>query len=227
MKYHPNPDLLLRYSAGSLEPAVAFSVAVHLKLCTSCQAQYAELESLGGDLIESMEDAPIQQKGFDNLMDKLMEQGNQPALELAIDEAINTANEYFDEQSAIASSYLPLLNDLTRSDYSAIGWSKVGSKMARSSIDMLDGQNKIELLKFKPGAKIPQHTHRGNEYTVILDGDYTDEIGTFKRGDFIHMTADNHHQPIAGKQGCICLAVTDAPMKFTGALGPVLNWFTS
>ena len=34
------------------------------------------------------------------------------------------------------------------------------------------------------------------------------------------------HQPVAGQEcDCICLAVTDAPLKMTGPFGRILNYF--
>ena len=53
-----------------------------------------------------------------------------------------------------------------------------------------------------------------------------DELGEFGVGDFIHVNQNHHHRPVASKDGCVCIAVTDAPMHFTGVLGPVLNYFT-
>ncbi len=41
------------------------------------------------------------------------------------------------------------------------------------------------------------------------------EPGFFARGDIEEADADLVHQPIASSDGdCICLAVTDAPLKF-------------
>jgi putative transcriptional regulator len=223
MKYHPKPDLLLGYSSGNMEPALAFAIATHLRLCTSCQKQYHELEAIGGDLIEHLPDSPIDNKSIEQLMAKVMEQDN---LILDTNAQQTELDNLTEPDLAIASDYVPLLVDITDSKFDKLSWHSVGRKMARSPLPVSDNNSEIELIKLKPGAKVPKHTHVGNEYTVILEGCFSDDLGRFERGDFIHMNQTNHHQPIAGDKGCICLAVTDAPMKFTGILGPVLNWFT-
>lgn len=213
MKFHPSPELLIRYAAGSLSPALSFVVATHVKQCDVCRAQQDELETYGGDSIESCEDAHISAGGFADLWQQL--EGT---------EVVNLVDQD-DLQLAIASDYQPLLKRLIDCNYDELEWQSVGSKIKRASLSIDDNDNQIEILKFAGDAKIPQHTHKGNEFTVILSGSYRDEIGEFGAGDFIHLGQNDHHRPIAGKEGCVCIAVTDAPMHFTGMLGPVLNLF--
>ena len=71
--------------------------------------------------------------------------------------------------------------------------------------------------------KIPKHTHQGEEHTLILHGAFSDETGQYQRGDYISKTAHDTHAPRADSD-FICLAITTAPLKFTGTFGPVLNW---
>jgi putative transcriptional regulator len=70
------------------------------------------------------------------------------------------------------------------------------------------------------------HTHRGNEYTLVLDGSFSDKAGDYHQGDFILADTQTIHQPKAANDGdCICFAVTDAPLKMTGFFGRLLNPF--
>jgi putative transcriptional regulator len=62
---------------------------------------------------------------------------------------------------------------------------------------------------------VPAHTHRGQELTLVLSGAYHDETGRFARGDFQELDSDVVHQPHAEQDiDCICLAITDAPLRF-------------
>ena len=82
------------------------------------------------------------------------------------------------------------------------------------------------MLKVEAGRAVPQHTHRGNELVMVLKGAYSDAAGRFGRGDVELADGDVDHQPKAEfGEDCICLAVTDAPLKFTGSLGWLLNVF--
>jgi putative transcriptional regulator len=64
---------------------------------------------------------------------------------------------------------------------------------------------------------MPTHGHRGQELTLVLAGSFSDEHGTFARGDVEEADEDVEHQPIADPgEDCICLAVTDAPLRLRG-----------
>ena len=66
---------------------------------------------------------------------------------------------------------------------------------------------------------MPDHSHHGVEMTMVLQGAFQDEDGYFARGDVEIADADLHHTPVADiHEDCICLAVTDAPLKFRGLL---------
>jgi len=50
----------------------------------------------------------------------------------------------------------------------------------------------------------------------VLAGSFSDEQGRFARGDLEEADEDLQHQPVAGsEEDCICLAVTDAPLRFS------------
>jgi putative transcriptional regulator len=52
---------------------------------------------------------------------------------------------------------------------------------------------------------------------VVLEGGFSDDRGTYHPGDFTFRQAGEAHAPRAlPGQDCICLAVLDAPLRFTG-----------
>jgi putative transcriptional regulator len=82
----------------------------------------------------------------------------------------------------------------------------------------------VELLKIKPGGAAHTHTHLGDEYTVILEGAFSDESGLYARGDFLLRDHKDRHTPVATRdRECICLAVTEGPIQFTGFFSRLLN----
>jgi len=73
------------------------------------------------------------------------------------------------------------------------------------------------LLYIPAGTAMPDHGHRGLELTLVLQGAFQDDEGYFARGDIEIADADLHHTPVADiTQDCICLAVTDAPLRLKG-----------
>ena len=81
-------------------------------------------------------------------------------------------------------------------------------------------------MRIKSGTAMPSHTHEGTELTLVLAGGFSDERGHFLRGDLAEVDASVDHRPIADPgDDCICLAVTDAPLRLTGPFGRLLNPF--
>ena len=80
------------------------------------------------------------------------------------------------------------------------------------------------MLRIKPGGTSSTHTHMADEYTVILEGSFSDESGLYHKGDFLMRDSRHKHTPVATRdRECICLAVTEGPIQLTGFFGRLLN----
>jgi putative transcriptional regulator len=85
---------------------------------------------------------------------------------------------------------------------------------------------RTRLMRIKSGTAMPAHTHEGIELTLVLAGGFSDETGHFLRGDLAEADATIDHRPVADPgEDCLCLAVTDAPLRLTGPIGRLLNPF--
>jgi putative transcriptional regulator len=81
-------------------------------------------------------------------------------------------------------------------------------------------------MRIRAGVSMPQHTHKGREMTLVLAGGFTDDTGHFLRGDLSLTDGTVDHVPTADDDGdCVCLAVTDAPLRLTGPIGRLFNPF--
>ncbi len=75
--------------------------------------------------------------------------------------------------------------------------------------------------------RILQHTHVGDEATLVLTGSMRDGDRLLSRGDVAFADQnDDHHPEIVGDETCVCLVVLSGPMRFTGPVGRALNIFT-
>ena len=75
------------------------------------------------------------------------------------------------------------------------------------------------LLYIPAGAAMPDHGHRGMELTLVLRGAFTDEDDRFGPGDVEVADEELNHTPVADiGEDCICLAATDAPLRFNSWL---------
>ncbi|MDX2238592.1 MAG: cupin domain-containing protein [Hyphomonadaceae bacterium] len=110
------------------------------------------------------------------------------------------------------------VRDLALHAIGAGAWRGAGGLV---SFSLIDGPGpKAELLRIAPGKGAPSHTHGGMEYTLVLTGAFADATGRYAAGDIAVMGPTDAHRPTA-EPGAICyaLAVSEAPLKFTGALG--------
>lgn len=69
------------------------------------------------------------------------------------------------------------------------------------------------LLRFQPGARVPHHTHTGYEHIVVLAGGQTDDRAHYAAGTVLISPPGTGHA-IVSDQGCIVLAIYQAPVEF-------------
>ena len=113
-------------------------------------------------------------------------------------------------------------------DYESLDWNRLSPSIKTINLAKEPNGTKVDLIRIKPGGKVAAHTHGGNEYTIILEGSFSDEDGVYKQGDFIARSGHHSHKPVATKdRPCVCLAITEAPIQFTGFFTRWLNPFIS
>ncbi len=69
------------------------------------------------------------------------------------------------------------------------------------------------LLRYQPGAKIPEHLHVGTEFLLVLRGSQTDDRGHYTAGSLLINPVDSTHK-IFSEEGCVVLAIWENPVKF-------------
>ncbi|SIO96889.1 cupin domain-containing protein [Vibrio spartinae] len=54
-------------------------------------------------------------------------------------------------------------------------------------------EQRISLVYCAPGSSAKNHLHTGNETFLILDGEFEDDNGKYKKGDLVCYTEDSEH----------------------------------
>jgi putative transcriptional regulator len=216
--HHPSDALLLDYASGGASQSVSLLVATHLALCPICRQKVSEMETLGGALMENeTTHSPLGDISA-SLKARLMDRLDEPE---PIDGT--PANEEPILMPEVASLPQPLRGYCAEQiQKDAWRWSGFGIK----KIPLLKDRESFDcyLLSIKGGSKAPTHDHRGDEWTLVLSGGFTDRSGHFLRGDVAEQQQDDVHQPIADPgEPCVCLIVAQGPVKLTGTLGRFLN----
>ena len=198
--HHPPMDLLLEYAAGALPVAQSACVAAHLSYCQRCRQVVERLEDVGGAHLERLDPQPVGESVLESVMARL----DDP-------EPLRYApNEVSDTQ-------LPgLLDRLINGNYADLAWKRVTQSLSISYLKTGDPNHEFALYRIAEGGRIPEHTHGGSEMTLVLRGGFADESGEYHPGDFLVREGWDKHTPVAlAGEECICLAVLDAPLKFT------------
>jgi len=213
--HHADEAILIDYAAGSLREPVALLVATHLALCPVCRAEVRRLESLGGALFDELEPAAVGAECLDEVMARLDEP--EPAAATMAPQASAAPGDKIVPRPL--RDYLPASLDEV---FAGSGRRRLAEVPLLASYPGY----RTRLMRIRAGATMPKHTHGGSELTLVLSGGFSDHTGHYLRGDLAATDPSITHQPVADDDGdCVCLAVTDAPLKLVGPLGMLLNPF--
>jgi anti-sigma factor ChrR (cupin superfamily) len=69
------------------------------------------------------------------------------------------------------------------------------------------GQERVQLLRWAPGAELGLHYHAGGEEILVLDGAFADEHGDYPRGSWLRNPPGSRHGPRT-REGCTLLVKT-------------------
>lgn len=204
-------ELLMAHAAGRLPEPVALIVATHLALSPSARERYRQFETLGGVLLEELQPTSLADDAWQRLVARL---DDPPTLEPPA------------STPPAAATNLPRpLRDYLPAPLEALRWRNYGSA-AEFELPLRVPGFRTTLIRVRAGRMVPQHTHEGNELTLVLEGAFHDKIGHYRRGDLAIADGSVNHRPRADDdQDCLCLAVTDAPLRLTGLIGRLLNPF--
>jgi putative transcriptional regulator len=209
IKHHLTDALLMAYSAGTLPEGFNLIVATHISLCDECRAKMHEFDFVGGAVVEEQPPANLSEDSFAATLEMI-------------------AKDYTPkhEPAPARTGLFPTpLQDYVGGDLASVKWRKVGGGV-RQAILKTDPSTNVRLLHIPAGVAVPDHGHRGTELTLVLQGAFTDETDRFGAGDIEVATEDLDHQPVAEMgEDCICLAATDAPLRFNSWIPRIAQSF--
>lgn len=200
--HHLSDELLDDYAGGRLSQAFSVVVAAHLSLCDTCRARLETDDLIGGFVLEDMDEAPLGPGARDRALAALDRPAPAPPM----------------RGSGIFPA--PVMEALAGHPPR---WRMLGGGI-RQQVISADSTGSLRLLYIPQGKAVPEHGHRGLELTLVLQGSFSDSAGLFASGDLEIAHSDVDHQPIAGPgDPCICLAATDAPLRFRAMIPRILQ----
>lgn len=218
VKLHPDTNLLVEYSSGSLSPAQAVSIATHLYYCTRCQAQASTLDEIGGKFLSDVRPEHVSGDCLSSVMARLEALGpnDQQGIK-AIPVSPPTA-------MLVTSTLPPLVRRLLPIE--GVKWRRLSPSLKVARLPVGEDRFELALHHIKAGGKAPAHDHGGREITVVLQGSFSDDEGVYHEGDFIIREPGHVHTPTAtANTSCVCLSVLEAPIRMVGGFKRLLNPF--
>lgn len=205
IRHHPLDDTLAEFAAGTLPIGPSLVLRAHLAVCPDCRRRLCAIQSVGGALLE-IENSASPPAG-------LLERT------LARIDRIERATA---GPAIRAERPFPGAPDSMRG--CSVGrWRFVqpGVRIATVSAPG-EAAASAMLIKVGAGRRMPRHTHAGVEYTLVLDGEFSDESGRYGPGDYVEGDESLCHQPVAADaEDCLCLAAVEGRLKMTSLFGQV------
>jgi putative transcriptional regulator len=215
INHHPSPAVLNEFALGTLPASVSIIVSSHIEMCPVCQAQLQQLtEAAATDAFE-------QEDAFDAFTDTHEANASVELLNAIMSHPIETdiPMPKTITEIDIAGSRIALPRAMK--SIALKEWQGVG-KISRARLDLADDAMRTSLLHIPKGGSVPQHSHKGFEITLLLDGSFEDELGRYQKGDFIWLDNTHTHSPTT-LEGCVCLTVSSDALRFTQGVSQLLN----
>ena len=146
--HHPDEALLLAYASGAADEATSLIVATHLHYCPDCRIKAAQMETIGGSLLEDLAPQPLASGALEATLAKLDQ--------LTPYERPRRGPSR-DGTPGVLRSYLGV-------DLRDVRWRKMGPRLSHVPLFRRGGVA-ARLLRGVPGAESGTHSHQGLEYT--------------------------------------------------------------
>ncbi|SKA21745.1 anti-ECFsigma factor, ChrR [Enhydrobacter aerosaccus] len=209
MSGHPAPDeLLLDYAVGALPEGPALAVAAHVALDPASRRMVDALAAAGGALLDGEAATSLEERTLDDVLGRLDKVPVEPGPQRNL--------------RPVGPDWAPL--PLRPYLSQGASWKRVFGGFEEIRIGLQSDTHRVSLLRLQPGQGLPVHRHVAAEYTVVLQGGYSDGRGSYSVGDFALGSGETEHEPVADPgEPCIALIVLEEPIVLTGRWGRWIN----
>ncbi|MGS0677180.1 ChrR family anti-sigma-E factor [Shewanella sp. 125m-1] len=216
IKFHPKDEMLILHAQGQLHLGLATAVSAHCELCAVCNKKlknYTEQQAqMSLATSANSEAGAFASMDFSDMLNQITR------LAPVINVTTKTSN---DSKTVVEVKGVKFALPRAFKQQAGKSWSGFG-KISRMRLDADEGSARASLLHIDADGEIPEHTHTGQEITLLLEGTFEDEFSQYVPGDFIELDANHQHSP-KSMTGCLCYTVVDAPLHFTKGISKILN----
>ncbi|WP_218313133.1 ChrR family anti-sigma-E factor [Alteromonas antoniana] len=217
IKFHPSPEQLSQFAEGTLYAVESIMVSAHCDMCERCQKRVAaETERLAEDVLETQKIEHHYE--FDTMLAGITQ--------LPAAESIRALPVERTQAIELDGRTFPLPRTLQRLADKTGNWSSLVGRLWQAPVD-LGNQGVANFIYMEKGGSVPEHTHRGTEFTLVINGEFSDGLNAYDSGDFIFMDGEKTHAPRSdAPEGCLVFSIVDQPLHFTSGLARLINPFS-
>jgi putative transcriptional regulator len=203
---HPPEELLLDYAAAASSAPEAMLIEAHLAFCAGCRGAVQSYQAIGGALFDALEPAWLPPDSLNRTFDLI-----DKAAGIDAGPRIDAGN---------VKPALPPAPDIDIGP-AAPGWRRLPGGYGMKKVACADGKDgRVWLLKAPGGKGLLRHRHKGDEWTVVMQGAFSDDTGHYGVGDFAQLPDGYEHRPMAqGAQDCVCLIMIRNAPHYTTMTG--------
>lgn len=210
IQHHPREDLLVAFAAGKCSPDMNLIISTHLHYCSHCADFVASAEAIGAEALKSDTDhhfTAASDDEFDAFWNNIIEaEGVTPEKAIKASENLSPLEHYMRK----SARHIKRKNFFT---------------FTEDLFPTIEEGSRVSVMNLAAGTMMPAHTHdNGMEMTLILEGGYRDEFGTYNKGDFvIANNAITHSPQVFEDEDCKCLVVNTSRIRLTGRIGSLFD----
>ncbi len=215
--HHPDEAQLYAFSQGTLGAAPALVIAAHCDMCSGCQQTVWDMEAQQAEALMTRAISEDMPADYMDMLATIVQTPVSPRDSIQVTRS---------ETLELNGRRFKLPRALQRLAGESQHWNKnLGSLWHRPV--QLGGPERGFFIYMGAGGKVPEHTHRGQEYTLVLDGEFEDGVSRYSDGDFSLTDGKTVHRPHADTaDGCLVFSVLDEPLHFTQGAARLLNPFS-
>lgn len=215
-KFHPTNQTLVGFAEGLIAPNQSILISAHCDMCEQCHNKLLALTKVTADAVfeHDAHTAAIVESQFKSMFDAIVSRPNGNAV---------SSDKHKNIELLIDGKTFAVPPSLQHFAACVGDWSHTVGKLWQAPV-AIGGKNLANFIYMEKGGSVPEHTHIGNEFTLVLNGKFTDGVNAYNTGDYIALNHLHTHTPAASPtDGCLVFSIIDEPLHFTSGWARLIN----
>lgn len=212
---HPTHQQIKAFVEGNCSPGLGLIVSAHIDMCRQCRVCMERYQEEAGKRFLDSDNDQLACDFGSMLADITRLPASERSEQIIVPPTLELDGREFKVPRALQRYLLKTGS-----------WSHLPGKLWQAPVDLGD-VGKANFIFMGKGGSVPEHTHKGSELTLVIDGEFSDGLAMYDSGDFIEMNQSHTHTPQAeSDEGCLVFSIVDQPLHFTSGLARLLNPFS-